>query len=100
MAAFNTAAKPLHNKRSLYYGLRRRVVEKRAFIMAADHPTTEARAGRYDPQPAGYEISFTRYFYKPKPMRTLVEIRADILALEKETEGLLGDIIDISGGKQ
>ena len=41
----------------------------------------------------GYEISFTRYFYKPQPMRTLDEIRADILALEKETEGLLGDII-------
>ena len=41
----------------------------------------------------GYEISFTRYFYKPQPMRTLKEIRADILALEKETEGLLGEII-------
>ena len=41
----------------------------------------------------GYEISFTRYFYKPQPMRTLEEIRADILAVEKETEGLLGKIL-------
>ena len=41
----------------------------------------------------GYEISFTRYFYKPQPMRTLGEIRADILTLEKETEGLLGEIV-------
>jgi len=41
----------------------------------------------------GYEISFTRYFYKPQPMRTLEEIRADILTLEKETEGLLSEII-------
>jgi type I restriction enzyme M protein len=41
----------------------------------------------------GYEVSFTRYFYKPQPMRTLEEIRADILALEKETDGLLGEII-------
>ena len=41
----------------------------------------------------GYEISFTRYFYKPQPMRALAEIRADILALEKETEGLLHEII-------
>ena len=41
----------------------------------------------------GYEISFTRYFYKPQPMRTLEEIRTDILAIEKETEGLLGEII-------
>jgi type I restriction enzyme M protein len=41
----------------------------------------------------GYEVSFTRYFYKPQPLRTLQEIRADILALEKETEGLLVEII-------
>ncbi len=41
----------------------------------------------------GYEISFTRSFYKPKPLRTLEEIRADILALERETEGLLSEII-------
>ena len=37
----------------------------------------------------GYEISFNRYFYKPQPMRTLEEIRADILALERESAGLL-----------
>jgi type I restriction enzyme M protein len=41
----------------------------------------------------GYEISFTRYFYKPQPLRPLEAIRADILALEKETEGLMADII-------
>lgn len=41
----------------------------------------------------GYEISFNRYFYKPQPMRSLEEIRADILALEKETEGMLSGIL-------
>jgi type I restriction enzyme M protein len=41
----------------------------------------------------GYEISFTRYFYKPQPLRTLEAIRADIEALEQETEGLLGQIL-------
>jgi type I restriction enzyme M protein len=41
----------------------------------------------------GYEISFTRHFYKPQPLRSLEEIRADILALEKETEGLLTEIV-------
>ena len=41
----------------------------------------------------GYEISFTRHFYKPQPMRPLEEIRADILALELETEGLLSEIL-------
>lgn len=45
----------------------------------------------------GYEISFTRHFYKPQPLRTLEEIRADILAVEKEAEGLLDEII---GGGQ
>jgi type I restriction enzyme M protein len=49
----------------------------------------------YDPTSVkiGYEISFTRHFYRPQPLRTLAEIRADILALERETEGLLGEII-------
>jgi type I restriction enzyme M protein len=52
----------------------------------------------YDPTSVktGYEVSFTRYFYKPQPLRSLEEIRADILALERETEGLLGEIV---GGK-
>ena len=41
----------------------------------------------------GYEISFTRYFYKPQPLRSLEEIRGDIMALERETEGLMDKII-------
>jgi len=41
----------------------------------------------------GYELSFTRYFYKPQPLRTLEEIRADIEALEEESEGLLQHIL-------
>jgi type I restriction enzyme M protein len=43
----------------------------------------------------GYEISFTRYFYKPVAMRTLEEIVADIKALEQETDGLLEQIIRV-----
>ena len=46
-----------------------------------------------DSMKIGYEISFTRHFYKPQPMRTLEEIRTDILTLEKESEGLLDEII-------
>lgn len=42
----------------------------------------------------GYEINFTKEFYKYKPLRPLDEIRKDILALEKETEGLLKDILE------
>ncbi|MEW6228531.1 MAG: hypothetical protein AB1700_10695, partial [Bacillota bacterium] len=46
----------------------------------------------------GYEINFNRYFYKPKALRPLEEIRAELLAVEKETEGLLGEIIGGSLG--
>jgi type I restriction enzyme M protein len=53
----------------------------------------------YDPEKAriGYEVSFTRYFYKPQPLRALEEIRADILALERETDGLLAEIVGSPG---
>lgn len=41
----------------------------------------------------GYEISFTKYFYKPVKLRSLEEIVEDIKALEEETDGLLDEII-------
>lgn len=43
----------------------------------------------------GYEISFARYFYKPEPLRSLEEIRADILALTEQTDGLLRKIVGV-----
>jgi type I restriction enzyme M protein len=46
-----------------------------------------------DSTKTGYEVSFTRHFYKPQPFRTLEEIGTDIVSLEKETEGLLGEIV-------
>ncbi len=41
----------------------------------------------------GYEVSFTRHFYKPQPLRTLEEITADIFAIEQEAEGLLDGLL-------
>jgi hypothetical protein len=54
-----------------------------------------ARDAWYDPESVkiGYEINFNRYFYKPKALRSLEEIRADLLAVKKEAEGLLQDIL-------
>ncbi|MBK1831339.1 SAM-dependent DNA methyltransferase [Verrucomicrobiaceae bacterium R5-34] len=43
----------------------------------------------------GYEISFNKYFYQHKPLRTLEEVTADIIALEKKNEGLIADILNI-----
>lgn len=41
----------------------------------------------------GYELNFTKYFYRYKPLRPLEEIRRDILALEQETLGLINEVI-------
>jgi type I restriction enzyme M protein len=41
----------------------------------------------------GYEINFTKYFYQYKPLRSLEEIKADILAIEQETDGLIKEVI-------
>lgn len=69
-----------------------------AFLRRAVLPYAPDAWYQPDSVKIGYEISFTRYFYKPQPMRTLDEIRADILALEKETEGLLDEIVGGSAG--
>ena len=41
----------------------------------------------------GYEINFTKYFYQYKPLRPLQDIKKEILALEKETDGLIKKVI-------
>ncbi|MBU0279332.1 class I SAM-dependent DNA methyltransferase [Gemella sp. zg-1178] len=42
----------------------------------------------------GYEISFTKYFYKPKELRNIDEIIKDIEEIEKNTKGLLSSILE------
>jgi type I restriction enzyme M protein len=44
----------------------------------------------------GYEISFNKYFYQHKPLRPIEEVSAEILELEKENEGLIMDILNLS----
>ncbi|GAB2613544.1 class I SAM-dependent DNA methyltransferase [Belliella aquatica] len=41
----------------------------------------------------GYEISFNKYFYQHKPLRSIEEVSSEILALEEESEGLIMDIL-------
>ena len=43
----------------------------------------------------GYEISFNKYFYRHKPLRSLEEVAQDILALEKQADGLISEILGI-----
>ena len=42
----------------------------------------------------GYELSFTKYFYKPVELRSLKDIKSDIMKLEKLTEGALAEILE------
>jgi len=41
----------------------------------------------------GYELSFTKYFYKPIQLRALTDIKAEIKKIENETDGLLNLIL-------
>ena len=43
----------------------------------------------------GYEINFTKYFYEFKPLRSLSEIKADILELEEKTFGRSHKVLEI-----
>lgn len=45
------------------------------------------------PTKIGCEISFTKYFYKPAPLRSLAENEADILALDQENDGFIRQLL-------
>jgi type I restriction enzyme M protein len=64
-----------------------------AFIRREVLPYTPDVWIKEDATKIGYEVSFTRHFYKPQPLRTLEEISADILAIEEEADGLLDGLL-------
>ncbi|HXG69486.1 MAG TPA: class I SAM-dependent DNA methyltransferase [Gemmatimonadaceae bacterium] len=66
-----------------------------AFIRREVLPYTPDAWIKEDATKIGYEVSFTRHFYKPQPLRTLEAISADILAIEKEAEGLLDGLLKV-----
>lgn len=43
----------------------------------------------------GYELSFTKYFYKPVELRSIADITADINDIESRLKGVLGDILNV-----
>lgn len=65
----------------------------KAFIRREVLPYTPDAWIKEDGTKIGYEVSFTRHFYKPKQLRTLEEIRADILAIEQQSKGLLVELM-------
>ena len=58
-----------------------------AFIRREVLPYTSDAWVKEEATKIGYEVSFTRHFYKPQKLRTLDKIRADIIAIEKRPKG-------------
>lgn len=63
-----------------------------AFVRNEILPYTPDAIVDTDDYVIGYELSFTKYFYKPKWLRTFDDIRADIRAIGESTKGLLDNI--------
>lgn len=42
----------------------------------------------------GYEVSFTKYFYKPVELREMSEILAELNALEQQADGMMAGIVE------
>ncbi len=61
------------------------------------HPHVPEAWIQMDKTKIGYEISFNKYFYQHKPLRSLEEVTQEILELEQESEGLINEILFIDG---
>ena len=67
------------------------------YFLAEVRPHVEEAWINLDSVKIGYEISFNKYFYRHKPLRTLEEVTRDILALEEKADGLIADILGVRG---
>jgi len=63
------------------------------YYQAEVKPHVEEAWINLDSVKIGYEISFNKYFYRHKPLRSLEEVTADMLALEEQAEGLMAEIL-------
>ncbi|MEQ1560026.1 MAG: class I SAM-dependent DNA methyltransferase [Methyloglobulus sp.] len=65
------------------------------YFLAEVKPHVEEAWINLDSTKIGYEISFNKYFYRHKPLRSLNEVANDIIALEKRAEGLIAQILGV-----
>lgn len=47
----------------------------------------------------GYEISFNKYFYRHKPLRSVEDVGAEIIAREQQSDGLIAQILGLNAPK-
>ncbi len=65
------------------------------YFLAEVKPHVEEAWINLDSVKIGYEISFNKYFYRHKPLRSLEDVTKDILALEEKADGLIADILGV-----
>ncbi|MEN8170995.1 MAG: class I SAM-dependent DNA methyltransferase [Pseudomonadota bacterium] len=63
------------------------------YFLAEVKPHVEEAWINHGSTKTGYEISFNKYFYRHKHLRSMEEVAKDIIALEQQAEGLIADIL-------
>lgn len=63
------------------------------YFLAEVKPHVEEAWIKLDSVKIGYEVSFNKYFYRHKPLRSLEDVTRDILDLEEKADGLIADIL-------
>lgn len=66
------------------------------YFLAEVKPHVEEAWINLDSTKIGYEISFNKYFYQHKPLRSLEDVAKDIIGLEQKAEGLIAQILGIN----
>jgi len=66
------------------------------YFLAEVKPHVDEAWINLDSTKIGYEISFNKYFYRHKPLRSMEDVAKDILDLEHKAEGLIADILGIA----
>lgn len=64
------------------------------YFLAEVKPHVDEAWINLDSVKIGYEISFNKYFYRHKPLRSMEDVAADILKLEEQAQGLVAEILN------
>ncbi len=66
------------------------------YFLAEVKPHVDEAWIHLDSVKIGYEISFNKYFYQHKPLRSLEEVAQEMIELEQQAEGLIAEILGVS----
>ncbi|MTI13156.1 type I restriction-modification system subunit M [Sansalvadorimonas verongulae] len=69
--------------------------EIHGYFLKEVKPHVEEAWINLDSTKIGYEISFNKYFYQHKPLRSMEEVAKDIVKLEQQAEGLIAEVLGL-----